>query len=114
MSLDTSNTVDALGIDRESGDVTLSIIDSWDWDDEKGHLSALKEKLGAYFVFIESGEIYDACPEAATKRIRIDLIGRFPLPKSADQLLSEVNGLTRQVEVTIRFKHLPNPEGIPG
>jgi hypothetical protein len=81
MSPEKSNTVDAIGIEKDTGVAILTIIDSWDWIDEKRHLLALQEKLNAYFNCIESGEIYEAYPKAAGRKIIIDVIGRFSVPK---------------------------------
>lgn len=45
MGLENLNAVDAVGIETESDYVVLSIIDSWDWSNERSHLLALQGKL---------------------------------------------------------------------
>lgn len=57
MSLDRFREIDAIGIDNETGFVTLVIADDMDWSDESGHLVALQDKVYAYPDFVESGEV---------------------------------------------------------
>ena len=77
MTLETVETVDAIGIEDATQHAVLTIADSWDWEDERIHLSALQDKLNAYFEFIESGQIWEFYPTAHGKRIRIDVVFRF-------------------------------------
>jgi hypothetical protein len=107
MGLDNPTIIDAMGFDVTSGDVILTILDSWDWDDEATHIQALKEKLKAYLGFIESGEILDIRPEAAAKELVIEIVGRFQLTDTAKRFLESVSPIAAEVETTIRFKHFP-------
>jgi hypothetical protein len=63
MSVLDPNSVDAAGIDKESGDVVLTISDHLEWDDANGHLLALQAKLNGYLRFVEGGDL----PEAASE-----------------------------------------------
>ena len=56
MSLDNLESVDAVGTEKHSGTVALSILDAWDWNDQNRHLTTLQAKLDAYFGFVESGK----------------------------------------------------------
>ena len=42
MSLDKPKIVDAIGIEKDTGMAILTIVDSWDWAEEKRHLLALQ------------------------------------------------------------------------
>ena len=44
MPLEKPDIVDAVGIEKGSEFVALTIADSWDWQDERRHLLALQEK----------------------------------------------------------------------
>jgi hypothetical protein len=110
MSLDHTNTVDAVGIDRASGEATLTIADSWDWSDFSRHLLALQEKLNAYFAFIESGEIYTSYPNAIDRKLTIEIVGRYPLPVSANGFLREATVCAEQLHVEVRFRHVADAE----
>ncbi|PWU17391.1 MAG: hypothetical protein C5B50_11435 [Verrucomicrobia bacterium] len=79
MGLDNPKTVDAAGIEKETEFAVLTIADSWDWEDERQHLEALQTKLNAYFNFIESGQIRHSYPEAAGRKVVIEIVGKYPL-----------------------------------
>lgn len=87
MALDNPNVIDAAGIEMETGSVILTIIDSWDWKDERKHLLALQAKLNAYFGFIESGEIWESYPEAVGRGLTINVVGKNPIPQIGLDLL---------------------------
>ncbi len=61
MAIEKSNIVDAVGIEKTTGDVVLTIADYLDWEtSEAQHLELLQEKLNAYLRFIESGELLES------------------------------------------------------
>ena len=101
MSLENTSVVDAVGVDRSSGNVVLTIADGLDWSAEALHLSLLQDKLNAYFGFIESGEILESCPAAQGKAISINVVCRFPLPPSAITLLTEASKVGAALDVKI-------------
>lgn len=104
MSLENLETVDAIGLEKASDVVVLTIVDSWDWDDERGHLVALQAKLNAYFGFIESNQIGESYPDAQGKILRIDLIGKYPLPTAAIHFLEKASVIASELGVTINSK----------
>ena len=91
MSLEKPDTVDAIGIEKDTGAAILTIMDSWDWIDEKRHLLALQEKLNAYFNFIGSGEIFESYPKATGRKIIIDVAGKFSVLKIGLSFLEKAN-----------------------
>lgn len=109
MSLDVANEVDAVGLETETDVVVLSIVDSWNWEDEQAHLRALQDKFNAYFAFVESGEIYGAYPNAATKTLRIDVICRYQPPAAAIAFLEKASAVASQLGLTIRHRLHPGP-----
>jgi hypothetical protein len=104
MSLDATNEIDAVGIEKDTGVVVLSIVDSWTWENEKAHLDALQDKLNAYFAFVESGEIFSVYPNAATKPMRIDVIGRYQLTTAATAFLAKAADVGSQLGLTIHHR----------
>ncbi|WP_370590617.1 DUF6572 domain-containing protein, partial [Xylophilus sp. ASV27] len=56
MNVENTTIVDAVGTDKETDEVRLSIFDHLPWDTE--HLRLLQDKINVYLGFIESGEIY--------------------------------------------------------
>jgi hypothetical protein len=70
MSVEQTDVVDIISIDRETGHVVLTISDHLDWSDSVGHQAILQKKLNTYLAFIESGEILGQCPKAKNRRKR--------------------------------------------
>ncbi|MDR0780004.1 MAG: hypothetical protein LBF16_04825 [Pseudomonadales bacterium] len=101
MSLDSIEVVDAVGTDSESGAVVLSIIDDWDWIDERKHLLALQDKLNAYLGFVESGQIYDSYPDASGRPLRINVISKFPPPQAALIFLDKASAVAAQLNMAV-------------
>lgn len=110
MSLDNLGQVDAVGIDRQSGEVVLTITDYWDWTNEQPHLHALQRKLDAYFHFIESGQMYSSCPEACGREVMIDVVGKYALPPSGERLLAEASTVAARIRVRIGSRHVPDSQ----
>ncbi len=63
--------VDRIGIESESGRVTLSILDDLEWDVGNEHILQLQEKLNLYLGFIESGEMKEAYPDSIDRAVGI-------------------------------------------
>lgn len=104
MSLDNCSVVDAVGVDDVDGTVVLSVIDSWDWNDERRHLEALQEKLNAYFGFVESGQIYESYPDAAGKPLRIDVVGRYPVSPVGLAFLEKASVVASRLRIAIAHR----------
>jgi hypothetical protein len=80
MSIDHPKVVDAIGTERTTGDVDLTIADQRDWSDVEAHLLALQEKINAYLDFLESGDVFREYPPAKERKMKILTIFRFPPP----------------------------------
>jgi len=76
MSVVETDSIDAIGMEKEAKRVFLSIIDSLVWDQENIHLFTLQEKINTYLYFIESGELVKALPDAAGFDVAIEVIMR--------------------------------------
>ena len=77
MAVDKPGVIDAIGIDRTTGEVVLTIADQLAWDDGNEHLLVLQEKINRYIGFIEAGELLENYSEAEGRPIRIDVICRY-------------------------------------
>lgn len=109
-SLDNPNIVDAVGVEKATGFIILTITDSWDWSDEGQHLLALQAKLNSYFDFIESGQIFEEYPNAKGRKIIIDVVTRFPLPEIGVQFLQKANQACADLNVKVRNTHYPGSQ----
>jgi hypothetical protein len=107
MALDQSDTIDAAGTDRDTGEIVLSIIDAWDWTDEVAHLSALQAKLNAYFGFVETGQISEIEPSWRDVGVKIDVLFRQSPTDQAVALLKTAEFVARPLGLTITHRILP-------
>lgn len=74
MAVDDPDQIDAIGVERTTGAIVLTITDHLPWDDASDHLTRLHEKLNRYLEFVENGQIFDAYPEAKrNSTLRIDV-----------------------------------------
>jgi hypothetical protein len=101
MTLDSLDVVDAIGREAD-GTVVLTVIDGWDWSDERRHLEALEDKLNGYLRFIESGQIREDYPAAIGARLRIDVLTRTPIPETARLLIEEADATAHSLGTTVR------------
>lgn len=104
MSLYDSNTVDAIGIDKEKDHVTLALIDSEDWTNEEHHLLLLQEKLNSYLSFIESGEIITSYKEAKGKDIEIAIHFKNDIPQSCIDFLRDVKEIINEAGLMFNYQ----------
>lgn len=103
MTVKTSSTIDAVGIDRLSGATHLNIIDALPWDDR--HLQLLQEKLNTYLGFIETREIYRSYPDAIGRELVIDIIMRFrPNPK-AELFFGQARAVVESYGAVMLLRH---------
>src|SRR6516225_1909780 len=87
MPVDNPNVVDAVGIDKISGEVVLTISDHLEWSPCKEHLLLLQEKITRYLGFIESRELLEQYPKAEGKAVRIDVCCKYVPSKEAERFL---------------------------
>jgi len=104
MSIDQTDRVDFISVDKASGDVWLTVSDHLPWDEDEGtHLVLLQDKLNAYLAFIESGEIFETYPKAKGRRIVINVIGKFPLSHQAHRFFGRAQGAIEDAGFELQF-----------
>jgi len=79
MTIEQAGTIDFVGVDKASGKVILTIADHMDWTDTGFHLGKLQDKLNCYLRFCESGELYEAYPDAKGRRVVFSIAAKYPL-----------------------------------
>lgn len=80
MSIDQSETIDFIGIDRETGKVVLTVSDHLDWGDVESHVALLESKVNNYIAFIESGQLAIDYPDGAGREVSLLLAGAYSVP----------------------------------
>ena len=108
MAIDNATVIDAIGEEKMTGDLVLTISDHLDWNNERDHLQALQDKINAYFDFIQSGQIYEERPEARERAIRIDVIAQFPAPASVASFFHAIEKVAVQNGAAFTYKQLPS------
>lgn len=104
MSIEQTGTIDIVNVDRDSGDLLLTVSDHLPWDEGEGqHLLLLQEKLNAYLRFIESGELARKVPEASGRHIVINVAGKFPLSEKAQAFFEKAGVAIRAAGFKLRF-----------
>ena len=109
VTIEQTDIIDGMGIDKSSGQVDLGISDHLDWDDIDYHITILEKKIGSYINFVQSGQMLDALPNAKGLPIRIMLVHQFDPTSSALKILVSVR--EQLEEIGIKFSYEPLPEG---
>ena len=104
MSLEATKIIDAIGIEKDTGIVVLTIADGWDWSEEQKHIAALTATVDSYLRFIESGEILDTFPQAAARSVAISWITKFSLPPRGVGVLNKIRDVVESTGVNFRHE----------
>lgn len=102
-----AETVDALGIDPDTGDALLVITDDLDWSDPVAHINALQAKIGAYLGFINTGQFETSLPESAGRKRRIAIIQQFEPPIQIVPILDQLGDQLEAFDVDFSYGPLP-------
>jgi hypothetical protein len=89
MSLRSTNTIDGLGEDPETGALVLSLFDEADWDDVTSHWGLLCDKLDRYLAFLVSGEWAEHYPDVDASASSIGIVFRFQPPAAIEEALGK-------------------------
>ncbi|MFN4121526.1 DUF6572 domain-containing protein [Acidovorax sp.] len=104
MSVEQHSSIDAIGIDRASGKVHLTVSDHLPWDGE--HLVVLQAKLNTYLAFLESGEVYVSYPNAKGRDFVIDVLVRYRPDAAALEFLVKAQCAVEGAGFAFRFRPL--------
>jgi hypothetical protein len=78
MSVEQTDIVDFIGLDKTTGKVTLTISDHLDWTNSNYHMRKLQDKLNCYLRFCESGELYESYQDAKRRAIVFSIVAKYP------------------------------------
>lgn len=115
MRLNDPNTVDYLGVEKDTETVIVTLVDDCDWTDEKRHLSLLQEKINRYIDFVESGEVYEQLAQTTgrilprTTPVKISILAKYPPEGDGLRFLEQVAQAAENVGIGLSFKVLPAP-----
>lgn len=104
MSVEQSDVIDAIGLDKASGAVVLTISNHLSWDDR--NILILQDKINAYLGFIEDGGLFETYPESKGRKVVVDVVCKYPLSEKALSFMEKIRALLHAVGVEIRFQVL--------
>jgi hypothetical protein len=101
MTVENSKSIDFVGVERESGDVVLTVSNHLEWSCD--HLPLLQAKLNAYIVFVESGELIETYKAATGRKVRIDVACRFEPDEAGRRFLAQVKTALSEIGIGFRY-----------
>ncbi len=104
MAVDNRKTIDAIGIDRNSGHVILTIFDEKDWTNTYEHLYFIQEKLNSYLSYIESGEVYTSYPKADGKDFEFSIVFKYDLTRDAIEFLDKFQKIVENAGFSLAWE----------
>ena len=87
MSVEQEKVIDAIGIDKGTGHIMLTISDHLDWRDSVRHQLTLQRKFNSYWAFVESGEILQQYPAARNRLVTFRVFFKHPPDTNAESFL---------------------------
>ncbi|RLQ93674.1 DUF6572 domain-containing protein [Falsibacillus albus] len=104
MSIKDKDKIDSIGMNKETGIVTLAITDHLDWSNEYEHLILLQDKINIYVSFLESGEVYESYPQAEGKNFEIKIFSKFDLPGNAVEYLNVAYSTVKEAGFDLSYE----------
>jgi hypothetical protein len=106
MSVEQEDVVDAIGVDKISDDVMLTISDHLDWSNINSHLLLLQAKLNAYINFVDSGELVEQYPNAIGKAVVYDIVAQYPFCPEALAFFRKVESALEGSDTRLNYRNL--------
>ena len=107
MTVENSEVVDLVGVDRQSENVVLTISDHLTWDSDE-HLLVLQDKLNGYLRFIESGELVQQYPDATNRKPQILIVFKHPPSDTGLQFLKRIADVIESAGIAFRYETIPH------
>ena len=102
MSIEQADIVDAIGVDKETGGVVLTISDHLEWSNE--HLLLLQEKVNLYIGFVEAGDLVAVYPDAKGRQVSINVVFKYPPDVRGKNFLDRVGPIVEQAGIRFSFQ----------
>jgi hypothetical protein len=108
MSVMETDLVDYIYLDEDSETPVLVVSDPLTWrpPEDRRHLDMLREKLNAQIAFVETGQIRGVWPAYAGGAVRVEVVARCPLTRSAAHFYSLARQVMTDANIDLRFQLL--------
>ena len=104
MSIEQTDLIDIISVDRLTGEAILTISDHLDWSDTAAHLLLLQNKLNRYLTFVESGEIFQSYPKAQNRPIVFTVVFKFRPNEEGRAFLDKARPIVESAGITFQEK----------
>lgn len=105
MSVEQTNIVDFIGINPDSQNVILTLVDPLPWTSgDRDHLFMLQEKVNSYLSFVESGEILNSYPEAKDREVTINIVFKYKPNGAALEFLERAQAAIQAAGMELLFE----------
>lgn len=91
MSVENLKEIDF--ISEKNNNVILTISDHLDWDEDNKHIYLLQEKINAYLMAIESGQVYKSYPLSVGKGFIVSVTLKYKPNNIGLSFLSNVKDI---------------------
>jgi Family of unknown function (DUF6572) len=107
MSIEETDVVDIISINRMTGHVVLTISDHLEWFDSVAHQLLLQSKLNRYLAFVESGEILESYPDSKDRSVVFNVAFKFPPDESGRAFLAKATEVIESAGFSLRHELCP-------
>jgi hypothetical protein len=83
-----TNQVDVVLLDKETGRVVLSMVETRPWEDKGALLPEFLKKMHTYLSYVVDGDLWRDHPAYVGKKVAIRLHTQFPLTKNEEDFVS--------------------------
>lgn len=104
MAVDDTNTIDFIVVDRD-GRLVLVISDHLEWDTGLEHLYLLQQKINAYLVYIQDGQLKSERPVDANRPTVIRVVAKYPMDESSEVMFARFRGAVVAEGYQLEFEH---------
>ena len=104
MSVDQPKVIDFIGVDKTSGEVTLTITDHLDWSNSQEHQIILQDKINCYLAFIESGEILESYPDSKGRPVAIKVVLKYKPDQEGREFLARAKEVIESAGFSLRHE----------
>jgi hypothetical protein len=104
MAVDESTCIDMMSIDRNSGNVVLTISDHLDWIDSPKHQEILQTKFNTYLAFVENGQLLEQFPEAENRPVVFRVVFKYKPDKEGRQFLERARTVIESAGFRLRHE----------
>ncbi|MBN8703771.1 MAG: hypothetical protein J0M08_11990 [Bacteroidetes bacterium] len=102
MSIIDKIKIDAVGTDKLTGEIILTIFDHLDWENVQFHLESLQDKLNSYIEFIEGKQVFEDYPDSKDGRLVIEIVSKYEYSTEGLDYLKKVKPIIQSIGADVR------------